>query len=318
VRQSAMIAETQLVNVDVAADVAAHAARARELREQASSADATDFADRFAQAQTEEGRLRDQIAMRDECSLIEAERARLREIAVLSDKFSETNTRAITDKVAELTKRYVTEEARDRFTRETDRLGLERVTFKSTRSRHGMGLPHKADFLNARAGTRLSDVLSEGEQTALGFAGFLTEVHFDTSKSALVFDDPVSSLEHMWREAVAKRIVDLAGERQIIVFTQDVAFTMVLRKVAEASDVPFTTRGIERKRKIGTGFTTLKHPWTAQDATQRVDALRKEVAALRRKEERMSEADCQPATARETLETTRVRITLGQFSTSWN
>jgi ABC-type proline/glycine betaine transport system ATPase subunit len=157
-------------------------------------------------------------------------------------------------------------------------------------------LLHKADFLNARAGTRLVDVLSEGEQTALGFAGFLTEVHFDTSKSALVFDDPVSSLDHMRREAVAKRIVDLASERQVIVFTHDVAFTMVLRKIAEASDVPFATRGIERKRKVGPGYTTLKHPWTAQDAAQRVDTLRQQVAALRRNEKGMSEPEYQRAT----------------------
>ncbi|SDW74491.1 AAA domain-containing protein [Arthrobacter sp. cf158] len=295
-RQAAMIADEQPAGISVAAEVTALAAQAKGLRDQAGSIDAADFAGRLAQAQTEENRLRDQIAMRDGKPLIESERARLLELAVLNDKFSETNTRAITDKVGELTKKYVTEEARDRFTRETDRLELERVTFKATRSRQGMGLLHKADFLNARAGARLGDVLSEGEQTALGFAGFLTEVHFDTSKSALVFDDPVSSLDHMRREAVANRIVDLAGERQVIVFTHDIAFTMVLRKTAEAADVPFATRGIERKRKIGPGFTTLKHPWTAQDAAQRVDTLRQEVSSLRRDEEGMSDPDYQRAT----------------------
>lgn len=295
-RQTAMIADEQPAEVSVAAEVATLAAQEKGLRDQADSIDAADFAGRLAQAQTEENQLRDQIAMRDGKPLIESERARLLELTVLNDKFSETNTRAITDKVGELTKKYVTEEARDRFTRETDRLELERVTFKATRSRQGMGLLHKADFLNARAGARLGDVLSEGEQTALGFAGFLTEVHFDTSKSALVFDDPVSSLDHMRREAVANRIIDLAGERQVIVFTHDIAFTMVLRKTAEASDVPFATRGIERKRKIGPGFTTLKHPWTAQDAAQRVNTLRQEVASLRRDEEGMSDQDYQRAT----------------------
>lgn len=295
-RQAAMIADEQPADVSVAAEVATLVAQEKGLRDQAGSIDAADFAGRLAQAQTEENRLRDQIAMRDGKALIETERARLLELTVLNDKFSETNTRAITDKVGELTKKYVTEEARDRFTRETDRLELERVTFKATRSRQGMGLLHKADFLNARAGARLGDVLSEGEQTALGFAGFLTEVHFDTSKSALVFDDPVCSLDHMRREAVANRIVDLAGERQVIVFTHDIAFTMVLRKTAEAADVPFATRGIERRRKIGPGFTTLKHPWTAQDAAQRVDTLRQEVASLRRDEEGMSGPDYQRAT----------------------
>jgi hypothetical protein len=100
----------------------------------------------------------------------------------------------------------------------------------------------------------------------------------------------------MRREAVANRVVDLAGERQVIVFTHDIAFTMVLRKIAEASGVPFATRGIERKRKIGPGFTTLKHPWTAQDAAQRVNILRQEVASLRRDEEGVSDQEYQRAT----------------------
>lgn len=295
-RQAAMISDEQPTGVSVAAEVATLATQEKELRDQAGLIDAADFTDRLTQAQTEENRLRNQIAMRDGKTLIESERTRLRKLAVLSDKFSETNTRAITDKVGELTKKYVTEEARDRFTRETDRLELERVTFRATRSRQGAGLLHKADFLNASAGARLVDVLSEGEKTALGFAGFLTEVHFDTSKSALIFDDPVSSLDHMRREAVANRIVDLAGERQVIVFTHDIGFTMALRKATEVDEVPFATRGIERKRKIGPGFTTLKHPWTAQDAAQRMNTLRQEVASLRRNEEGMSEPDYQRAT----------------------
>ncbi|WP_341942182.1 AAA family ATPase [Microbacterium sp. LWH10-1.2] len=295
-RQVGMIADEQPADVGVAKEIEVLASQAQGLRDQVGSLDAADFTEYLSQAQAEENRLRDQIAMRDGKRLIESERDRLRELMLLNEKFAATNTRAITDKVGELTKKYVTEEARDRFTRESDRLELERVTFKATKSRQGLGLMHKADFLNARTGARLRAVLSEGEQTALGFAGFLTEVHFDTSRSALVFDDPVSSLDHMRREAVAKRIVDLAGERQVIVFTHDIAFTMSLRKIADASAVSFTTRGIERKRKVGPGFTTLSHPWTAQDAAQRVDTLRQEVAALRRGEEGMSETEYQRQT----------------------
>lgn len=172
---------------------------------------------------------------------------------------------------------------------------MERVTFKATKARQG-ALLHKADFLNARPGASLVEVLSEGEQTALGFAGFLTEAHFDASRSALVFDDPVSSLDHMKRESVARRIAALAEERQVVVFTHDVAFTMMLRKAAGESKVRFATRGIEKRRKIGPGFTTLDHPWTAQDAAQRIDTLRQEVAVLRRSEEGMSETDYLRAT----------------------
>ena len=289
-RKSALVAGDQSIPVDVASDLATLRDGAALHRQRAEEVNAEGFAERLAEAESEERRLRDQIAMRDGRYLIEAERARLQKVAALTAKFSEANTRSITDKVGELTRMYVTEEARDRFTRETDRLGLERVTFKATRARQG-ALLHRADFLNARPGVKLVEVLSEGEQTALGFAGFLTEAHFDSSKSALVFDDPVSSLDHMKREAVARRIVALAEERQVVVFTHDIAFTMILRQAARESDVRFATRGIEQRRKVGPGFTTLDHPWTAQDATQRIDTLRQEVAALRRSEAGMSESD---------------------------
>lgn len=289
-RKSALVAGEESEPIDVRTNVAVLREDAAGHRQRAENVDPAGFAERLAEAESEEQRLRDQIAMRDGRHLIEAERARLQKVAALTAKFSEANTRSITDKVGELTRTYVTEEARDRFTRETDRLGLERVTFKATKARQG-ALLHKADFLNARPGARLVEVLSEGEQTALGFAGFLTEAHFDASKSALIFDDPVSSLDHMKRESVARRIVALAEERQVVVFTHDIAFTMILRKAAGESSVPFATRGIEQRRKVGPGFTTLDHPWTAQDAAQRIDTLRQDVAALRRNEAGMSEGD---------------------------
>lgn len=289
-RKETMVAGEQTAPVDVSTYLTRLKAAAARHRNQAADVNAEGFAEQLAEAQSEEQRLRDQIAMRDGRNLIEAERTRIQKVAALNSKFSVANTRSITDKAGELTRRYITEEARERFARETDWLGLERVTFNATKARQG-ALLHKADFLNARPGARLVEVLSEGEQTALGFAGFLTEAHFDESRSALVFDDPVSSLDHMKRESVARRIVALAEERQVVVFTHDVAFTMMLRKAAGESKVPFATRGIEQRRKIGPGFTTLDHPWTAQDAAQRIDTLRQEVAALRRNEEGMSEGD---------------------------
>jgi ABC-type hemin transport system ATPase subunit len=58
----------------------------------------------------------------------------------------------------------------------------------------------------------VEDVLSEGEQTAPGLAGFLTEVESDGSQSASVFDDPVTSLDHVRQEKVAERGLPAARE----------------------------------------------------------------------------------------------------------
>ena len=294
-RKSALAEGEESKPVDVTTAVAELRQEATRRGQLANGVDAIVFADQLAAAEVQERRLRDQIAMCDGHHLIEKERTRLQRVAKLDKKLAETNTSAITKKVGELIRTYVTDEACSHFTNETNSFGLRHVTFKATKARQGT-LLHKADFLDARPGSRLQDVLSEGEQTVLGFAGFLTEVYFDASKSALVFDDPVSSLDHVKRESVARRIVELAKERQVVVFTHDVAFTMLLHKAAGECEVHYCERGIEQKRKVGPGYTTQKHPWSAKDAAQRVDALRREVAVLRREEEGMSDEDYQRET----------------------
>ena len=44
-----------------------------------------------------------------------------------------------------------------------------------------------------------SQILSEGEQNACSIADFLTEVQLDKNNCGIVFDDPVTSLDHEWR-----------------------------------------------------------------------------------------------------------------------
>lgn len=294
-RALALVAGESADSVDVTTTVATLRRDATTHRNQADGINSEKFAKDLAEAEAQERRLQDQIAMRDGRKLIEDELKRLQAIDKFENKQAETNTRSITIKVGELTRTYVTEEADEFFTREAQNLGLEQVRFKATKARQGSQL-HKADLQGARAGTKLTDVLSEGEQTSLGFVGFLTEAHFDDSKSALIFDDPVSSLDHMKRNLVARRIVELAKDRQVVVFTHDVAFTMLLHKAAEECEVSYDTRGIEKRRKTDPGYTTKNHPWKAKDAAQRIHTFNEEVEALRRNEEGMSEEEYQRET----------------------
>lgn len=294
-RALALVAGESADSVDVTTAVATLRRDATTHRNQADGVNSEGFAKNLVEAEAQELRLHDQIAMRDRRQLIEAERTRLQTINEFDRKLSETNTRSITMKVSELTRTYVTEEADEFFTHEAQNLGLEQVRFEATKARQGSQL-HKANLQGARTGTKLTDVLSEGEQTSLGFVGFLTEAHFDASKSALIFDDPVSSLDHMKRNLIARRIVELAQDRQVVVFTHDVAFTALLRKAADEIAVPYATRGIEKRRKAEPGYTTDHHPWTVKDAAQRIHTLKNEVEALGRNEAGMSEEDYQRET----------------------
>ncbi|MEL2266476.1 AAA family ATPase, partial [Klebsiella pneumoniae] len=55
-------------------------------------------------------------------------------------------------------------------------------------------------------------------------AYFFAELQQSGSSSGVVFDDPVSSLDHSHRTAVARRIVQESAQRQVIVFTHDAVF----------------------------------------------------------------------------------------------
>lgn len=75
---------------------------------------------------------------------------------------------------------------------------------------------------------RLSDILSEGEQKVIALADFLAEASLRRSASPVVFDDPVNSLDYKRLSYFVGRIVELSRERQVIVFTHNIWFTMEL------------------------------------------------------------------------------------------
>lgn len=71
-------------------------------------------------------------------------------------------------------------------------------------------------------GHSLQDVLSEGEQKAIALAEFLTELQLDNSLAPVIFDDPVNSLDHHLIEDVARRLIKLSKDRQVVIFTHSV------------------------------------------------------------------------------------------------
>ena len=52
----------------------------------------------------------------------------------------------------------------------------------------------------------------------------------------VIFDDPVSSLDHLRVGEVARRIADLASDHQVVVFTHDIFFATCLLALFENSD----------------------------------------------------------------------------------
>ena len=87
-------------------------------------------------------------------------------------------------------------------------------------------------------------MLSEGEQTAVALADFLTEIRLNEQPLGIIFVDPVNSFDHIRKEKIAKRIAEEANTRQVIIFTHDILFTHHLAETAVSKKVDFTAATI--------------------------------------------------------------------------
>ena len=234
--------------------------------------------------------------------------ARLKEREALEAAKAAATTGPITKKILEFSEESITDVVRDSFTRETERLRLERVTIARTRADKGT-LLHQPKLVGARQAVKLPRVLSEGERTALGLAAFFTEACLDGSKSAVILDDPMTSLDHIRRGLVAKRLATLAAGRQIIIFTHDVAFVADLKLEANPQGVLVTERSVIRNRVAEKmpGACSTEHPWKATDVPARLDELRRRLARIKREGASWDQRTYEEAVA----------VWLGDLSETW-
>lgn len=79
---------------------------------------------------------------------------------------------------------------------------------------------------------------------------FLAELATTDTASAIVFDDPVSSLDHVHRDKVAERLANESLSRQVIVFTHDIAFLILVEEACRATQtretIPISYRLVSR------------------------------------------------------------------------
>lgn len=157
-----------------------------------------------------------------------------------------TTQRDVTSKQKALVKELVAQGFIARFTENCTALRLTLpVQFKF--AGEAGTTDRKIEIVNAEmTGVDPSQVLSEGEQTAAALADFLTEVELNGACAGVIFDDPVTSMDHLRKEAIAQRLVTEADRRQVVVFTHDILFTNYLATAAAEKGVAFAGRTVWR------------------------------------------------------------------------
>jgi ABC-type lipoprotein export system ATPase subunit len=203
---------------------------------------------------------------------------RRKRLAAYAQCIEDTSTGQITRKSTELTKQLVTDQLRKAFQNELTLVGFTHRSIEIKAAGGSKGtLFHQLVFSNA-PGVSVAKVLSEGESRTLSLAAFLAELSTAAAASAIIFDDPVSSLDHFWRERIARRLAQEAKGRQVIVFTHDILFLRRLWDEAQKHTVAVLHQYVRRETEPGICSSDL--PWFAMRVKERIGVLRKRVQAL--------------------------------------
>ena len=167
----------------------------------------------------------------------------------------------------------VTQQLKNTFQQELKNLKFKHVEVELTEVGGEFGnLFHKL-LLKRAPGVELSRVVSEGEARCLSIAAFFAELSTADDPSAILFDDPVSSLDYKWRESVARRLVEEAKSRQVIVFTHDIVFLLILRQLAEQQGVQRLDQHV-RQLQISAGVCAGELPWVAMPVKKRIGYIK--------------------------------------------
>ena len=142
---------------------------------------------------------------------------------------SSCKTNALTTTKKDLTQILITNTYISRFDNEMSAMDCNHKIKVELVSKAEKGKAyHQVALRGAVQKKKTGEVLSEGEFRVVSLAAFLADLSSWNKILPFIFDDPITSLDHKYEKMVAKRLVSLSNERQVIVFTHRLAFVQLL------------------------------------------------------------------------------------------
>jgi hypothetical protein len=226
--------------------------------------------------QNELAELDDRLKLAPIKDILYREVKRLLHMAILFRARNDCDTTWITRKAGEVAQLLVTARLRSAFASSLAHLGFAAAPVEI---RLGLGTVGQHPYhlsLIASEDVPPSEILSEGEKTCVALAGFLAELEITNNCSGMILDDPVSSLDHHYRLHVARRLVCTAKQKQVVVFTHDIVFLLMLTKYARKGGVPVRECTL-RRGGLHHGLPEEGPPWVAMTVGKRIGLLRNEL-----------------------------------------
>lgn len=222
-----------------------------------------------------------------------AQITRLKAIEALERAIKDTTTNKITIQSARIAQALVTNRLRGRFAIEVDKLGVAGLAIELQQAKTTAGVPFFQVRLINKPSEPVGKVLSEGEHRCVALAAFLAELSTIDAQSAIVFDDPVSSLDHLHRDRVAARLAEVGQTRQVIVFTHDMAFLLLLEEACRATkdhDATTVTYRLISRGGENSGFCHQDPPASVMPLDKVIDGMKAHLANVKIHHERGDQA----------------------------
>jgi len=198
---------------------------------------------------------------------------RMKKVAVLNKCKRDLNTTPISNKSKQLASDAVTKELKSALDIEFANLDVGHIKTK-LKEKNVKGKIYHQLLLELPTSKKLDEILSEGEQRAIALGAFLAELSLANHSCGIIFDDPVSSLDHWRRQHVARRFAQESKNRQVIIFTHDTSFLGQLRDEIDANNLDHKIQFLEWKGQYsGNVYDGL--PWGHSSYKERIDALEK-------------------------------------------
>jgi hypothetical protein len=196
-----------------------------------------------------------------------------KKVAAYGQCIEETRPNAITQKSSAVTKAVVSDRLKQSFKSELQNLEFNHVEVELREVGGSEGVFYHKLVLTRNPGIEVPRIVSEGEQRCISIAAFFAELSTADDPSAIVFDDPVSSLDFQWRNSVARRLVEESKRRQVIVFTHDVVFLLALKQFSEQYSIQPLDQHVRRQSK-GAGVCAEELPWVAMPVKGKIGYLK--------------------------------------------
>ncbi len=221
---------------------------------------------------------------------------RLKVLAMLERAKKLAATNKLSRQATKLSRELVTQAIESRFRSELDRLGANHLKVEIRRTRTTKGRVRHRLVLKTGMGHGAGAILSDGENRVASLAACFADFLAEDQDVPFVFDDPMSSLDQEHEDRVAERLVHLARDRQVIVFTHRLPFVIALIEAAKAREIAPDVSSLERTR-WGAGVPA-NLPLRAQPVKKALNRLAGEdLAAVRKAEQERSSEDLRSRTA---------------------